>query len=97
LKRKNIIREIRSKPDFRSLKETFGEIPHLSVIPLQIKEIKIKVVRSEEACALGAAMCAAVASGGYSTVQQAQEKMGNGFEKEYKPNVKNHNYYKKTV
>jgi len=57
--------------------------------------IKIKVARSDEACALGAAMCAAVASGVYDSVQQAQKRMGNGFEKEYKPDIKKHDYYKK--
>jgi L-ribulokinase len=45
----------------------------------------IKVARSEQACALGAAMCAAMASGVYPTVRAAQKAMGNGFEKEYRP------------
>ncbi|MDD5454766.1 MAG: ribulokinase [Candidatus Ratteibacteria bacterium] len=69
--------------------------PFVMQVLSDILGMNIKVVRSEEACALGAAMCAAVASGVYSTVQQAQEKMGNGFEKEYKPDIKKHNFYKK--
>ena len=45
----------------------------------------IKVVRSEETCALGAAMFAAVVAGTYPTVLQAQEAMGKGFQKQYLP------------
>ena len=45
----------------------------------------IKVARSDQACALGAAMAAAVASGIYATADEAQQKMGSGFEKEYLP------------
>ncbi len=50
-----------------------------------ILEMPVKVVRSEQACALGAAMFAAVASGSYRKVEDAQEAMGAGFEKTYKP------------
>lgn len=45
----------------------------------------ISVVRSEQTCALGAAMFAAVAGGVYPTVAEAIEHMGNGFECEYTP------------
>jgi L-ribulokinase len=59
----------------------------------------IKIAKSEETCALGAAMFAAVASGVYGKIEEAQEKMGSGFENEYKPDpVKTANYeilYKK--
>jgi len=69
--------------------------PFVMQVLSDVLGIKIKVARSDEACALGAAMCAAVASGVYDSVQQAQKRMGNGFEKEYKPDIKKHNYYKK--
>jgi L-ribulokinase len=46
----------------------------------------IMVASSEQACALGSAMAAAVAGGIYTTFDQAKEKMGGGFEKEYRPN-----------
>ncbi|MBN2349487.1 MAG: ribulokinase [Bacteroidales bacterium] len=46
----------------------------------------ILVARAEQACALGSAMAAAVAGGVYATFEQAKEKMGSGFEKEYLPN-----------
>jgi L-ribulokinase len=45
----------------------------------------ILVATSEQACALGSAMAAAVAGGVYATFDEARQKMGSGFEKEYKP------------
>jgi len=45
----------------------------------------ISVVRSEQTCALGAAMFAAVAGGVYETAGEAIEHMGSGFEFEYTP------------
>lgn len=54
---------------------------------------KIKVTKSEQACALGAGMFAAAAAGIYKTVEQAQEAMESGFEMEYIPNKKNVSAY----
>ena len=45
----------------------------------------IRVARSEQTVALGAAMFAATAAGIYAKVEDAQEAMGAGFDKEYKP------------
>lgn len=45
----------------------------------------IKVARSEQTCALGAAMFAATASGLYPDVSKAMKSMGSGFDSEYKP------------
>jgi len=45
----------------------------------------IKVARSEQAVALGSAMAAAVVAGVYSSIPEAQQAMGGGFETEYKP------------
>ena len=56
--------------------------------------MKIKVVRSEQACALGAAMFAATAAGLYPDVMSACKAMGNGFEKEYHPIESNVALYK---
>ncbi len=56
--------------------------------------MKIKVVRSEQACALGAAMFAATAAGLYPDVMSACKAMGNGFEKEYHPIESNAALYK---
>ena len=47
----------------------------------------IKVVRSEQACALGSAMFAAVAAGLYPTVEAAQQAMASGFSDEYLPDT----------
>ena len=45
----------------------------------------IKVAKSEQAPALGAAMYAAVASGIYTSAKDAINAMGNGFERTYSP------------
>lgn len=47
----------------------------------------IKVARVEQACALGAAMFAAVAAGVYPTIGEAQEALGQGFAFEYTPDA----------
>ncbi len=54
----------------------------------------IKVARSEQSVALGAAMFAAVASGAHATIADAQKAMGQGFEKEYQPIADNVEAYK---
>ena len=47
----------------------------------------IKIALSDQAPALGAAIYAAVASGIYSNVIEASEKMGSPFESEYTPEL----------
>jgi L-ribulokinase len=53
----------------------------------------IKVAKTEQACAFGAAMFAAVAAGVYDKVEDAQKAMGQGFAFEYVPNKENHQLY----
>lgn len=53
----------------------------------------IKVARSEQSVALGAAMFAAVASGVYGNIEKAQKSMGQGFEKTYFPIKENVKQY----
>lgn len=50
-----------------------------------ILDVSIEVVRSEQACALGAAMFAATASGIYPTVGDAQKAMTSGFDAIFTP------------
>ena len=45
----------------------------------------IRIVRSEQACALGAAVCAAAAAGLYPSMQAAQEAMASDFDDEFLP------------
>jgi L-ribulokinase len=53
----------------------------------------IKVCRTDQACALGAAMFAATAAGVYRKVEEAQKAMNSGFAKEYVPNESNTDLY----
>lgn len=55
----------------------------------------IKVVKSEQTCALGAAMFAATAAGVYDNVSDAMAKMGSGFSATYRPNKSNAKLYSK--
>jgi len=55
----------------------------------------IKVVKSEQTCALGAAMFAAVAAGIYGRVETAIERMSSGFEFEYEPDPERAAQYEK--
>ena len=60
-----------------------------------VMNMKIKIARTNETCASGAAMFAAVAAGVYPNIEEAQKKMGQGFEKEYTPNPANVKIYDK--
>ncbi|NIA30626.1 MAG: ribulokinase [Actinobacteria bacterium] len=75
-----------------------GGIPKKSPFIMQVVSdvlnMPIKVARSDQTCALGAAMCAATAAGVYDSIEQAQKNMGNGFEKEYRPNPESAKKYK---
>jgi len=54
-----------------------------------VLNMPIKVARTEQTCAFGAAMFASVVAGIYPKVEDAQKAMGKGFEKEYFPNPGN--------
>lgn len=55
----------------------------------------IKVAKSEQACAFGAAMFAAVAAGEHKDIYAAQKAMGQGFANEYYPDAEKHKIYMK--
>ncbi|MBR3286352.1 MAG: ribulokinase [Bacteroidales bacterium] len=59
-----------------------------------VLNMPIKVARSEQACAFGAAMFAAVVAGVYPDVAAAQKTMGQGFEQEFQPIPENVEKYK---
>lgn len=76
-----------------------GGIAHKSDFVMQsladVLNMPIKVNKSTQSCALGAAMFAALAAGCYNNMAQAQEKMGLGFSKEYLPNPSRTDIYEK--
>lgn len=53
----------------------------------------IRIHKSEQTCALGAAMFAATVAGIYNTVEEAMKAMGQGFERTYYPNPEMVNIY----
>ncbi len=59
-----------------------------------VLDMPIKVASSDQTCALGAAMFAAVNAGLYKTVELSQKAMGQGFEIEYHPIPENVRQYK---
>jgi L-ribulokinase len=60
--------------------------PFVMQIVADVLNMPIKVAKSEQTCAMGAAMSAAVVAGLYRDIPAAQRAMGNGFEKVYLPN-----------
>ncbi|MDD4637770.1 MAG: FGGY-family carbohydrate kinase, partial [Bacteroidales bacterium] len=58
-----------------------------------VLNMPIKVCKTDQACALGAAMFAATAAGVYKKVEDAQDAMNSGFAKEYTPNKENAKVY----
>lgn len=75
-----------------------GGIPLKSPFVMQtlsdVLNMPIKVCKTDQACALGAAMFAATAAGVYATVEEAQAHMMSGFAFEYYPNKDNAEAYK---
>ncbi len=61
--------------------------PYIMQMMADIMNMPIKIHRSEQTCALGAAMFAATASGIYPNVEVAMDAMGHGFDMEYTPNA----------
>ncbi|MCM4167494.1 Ribulokinase [Arenibacter antarcticus] len=59
-----------------------------------VLDFPIRIIKSEQTCALGAAMVAAVVAGMHSTIKEAQDAMGSGFQKEYYPISQNVEKYK---
>ncbi|MFD2556619.1 ribulokinase [Sphingobacterium tabacisoli] len=60
--------------------------PFVMQMLADILNMPIKIHRSEQTCALGAAMFASVVGGVYPSIEDAMSGMGQGFDTIYKPN-----------
>ena len=60
--------------------------PFIMQMMADVMNMPIRIHKSEQTCALGAAMFAATASGIYPKVEDAMQVMGQGFDAEYHPN-----------
>jgi L-ribulokinase len=74
-----------------------GGIPSKNEFVMQVTadvmDMPIKVVKSDQAGALGAAMFAATVAGLYEDITEAQDKMGSGYSRLYTPNLVNAKSY----
>jgi L-ribulokinase len=59
--------------------------PYIMQVMADVMDMPIRIHRSEQTCALGAAMFAAAASGIFTSVEEAMNAMGQGFDAAYKP------------
>ncbi|HVY73721.1 MAG TPA: ribulokinase [Puia sp.] len=69
--------------------------PFIMQMMADIMKMPIRIHRSEQTCALGAAMFAATAAGIYSKVEEAMPAMGSGFDAEYFPDRSKASLYDK--
>jgi L-ribulokinase len=59
--------------------------PYIMQVMADVMNMPIRIHKSEQTCAIGAAMFAATAAGLYSNVEDAMEAMGQGFDITYEP------------
>ena len=71
--------------------------PFIMQMMADVMNMPIRIHKSEQTCALGAAMFAATAAGIYDKVEDAMNAMGQGFDAEYHPDTGNVAIYKKRV
>ncbi|MGZ8558346.1 MAG: FGGY-family carbohydrate kinase, partial [Chitinophagaceae bacterium] len=69
--------------------------PFIMQMMADVMNMPIRIHRSEQTCALGAAMFAATAAGIYKKVEHAMNAMGPGFDQTYYPNAENAAIYQK--
>jgi len=67
--------------------------PFIMQMMADIMDMPIRIHKSEQTCALGAAMFAATAAGVYEKVEDAMHAMGQGFDATYSPNKKTTGIY----
>jgi L-ribulokinase len=63
--------------------------PFIMQVMADVMNMPIRIHKSEQTCALGAAMFAATAAGLYPKVEEAMAAMGQGFDITYHPDSKN--------
>jgi L-ribulokinase len=61
--------------------------PFIMQMMADVMNMPIRIHKSEQTCALGAAMFAATAAGIYPKVEDAMQAMGQGFDAEYQPDA----------
>ncbi len=69
--------------------------PYIMQVMADVMDMPIRIHKSEQTCAAGAAMFAATAAGIYAKVEDAMAAMGQGFSRTYYPNQQNTLHYKK--
>jgi L-ribulokinase len=69
--------------------------PYVMQTLADVLGMPIRVARTEQACAFGAAMFATVAAGIHPSIQEAQKAMGQGFSSEYRPDMTRHAVYER--
>jgi len=69
--------------------------PFIMQMMADVMGMPIRIHRSEQTCALGAAMFAATAAGIYEKVEDAMESIGQGFDTTYTPDKQNADLYRK--
>jgi L-ribulokinase len=69
--------------------------PFIMQMMANVMNMPIRIHRSEQTCALGAAMFAATVAGVYDKVEDAMEAMGQGFDAVYEPDATVVDIYKK--
>jgi L-ribulokinase len=69
--------------------------PYIMQVLADVLFMPIHVARSEQSCALGAAMCAATAAGLYPDLQAAQRAMAQGFARTFQPDPAKRDAYRR--
>lgn len=67
--------------------------PYIMQVMANVMDRPIRIHKSEQTCALGAAMFAATAAGIYPNVEEAMNNMGQGFDMQFKPDGSQVNLY----
>ena len=69
--------------------------PYIMQMMADVMDMPIRIHKSEQTCAAGAAMFAATAAGIYNKVEDAMKAMGQGFDMTYQPDKSKTEIYKK--